>query len=415
MPGGRRSFVGPRAQNPYHGRVHRLASRVLFASLITAVVSPGQRPPRELPDVLYVDAERGRDDQRGSERRPLQTLSAAIAMIPDPVRESATIEVVGEHATTGEVDGMPANTLTLMRRMRPGVVVTILGRRDRADSVPVLAWRGGASMIDIREGTWRIENFEVGTFRADQRQGIAVSGPAFVTLKDLILRTRSHSGAGLLAHRGGRIELLGAIRLNEHLHDEAEDESFCGIVATDHGVIKFAQRQGASLDIGNGSLSSSYYGCIRLGCETARITSWGRQSNCFAVNNGGRIDAHGTSVTLCAKRAENTPIGPEHDGHILAEDAKVTIVGKNDAAITLQKASTFTCNDIVLDGEFRKAIWAMSGSMFVGRFLTDVGRIEAHTGASVHVEACSGKIGDVTVDSGAVVSLPDGRVLREDG
>ena len=30
---------------------------------------------------------------------------------------------------------------------------------------------------------------------------------------------------------------------------------------------------GASLEIGNGSLSSSYYGVIGLGCKTARITS----------------------------------------------------------------------------------------------------------------------------------------------
>ena len=64
----------------------------------------------------------------------------------------------------------------------------------------------------------------------------------------------------------------------------------------------------------NGSLSAGEYGLIGLGCETARITSWGRQSNCLAVNDSGRVDLHGTETTLCAKVAENTPIGPEHDG-----------------------------------------------------------------------------------------------------
>ena len=248
----------------------------------------------------------------------------------------------------------------------------------------------------------------------DQRRGIQVSGPALVTLENLRFRTRSNGDAGIYAQRGGKVELRGAIHLNEHLHDTGGDETFCGIIATDHGVVQFVERDGASLDLGNGSLSVSYWGAIRLGCARARITSW-TKSNCFSLNNSGRIDVHNTPVTLCAKREDNTPIGPEHDGHVLAEDATITIVGKNDTAIALQKSSTFTCNDIVLDGEFRKTIWAMSGSMFVGRFSSKVTGIEAHTGASVHVEACKGEIkGPVTADSGAVVSLPDGKVVRDE-
>ena len=110
---------------------------------------------------------------------------------------------------------------------------------------------------------------------------------------------------------------------------------------------------------------------------------------------------------------ENTPIGPEHDGHILAEGAHVIIEGSNDCAIALQKASTFTCNDIELRGTFRKSVWAMSGSLFVGRFLTDVTRLEAHTGAGIHIEAIAGKLlEEPTADTGAVVSLPGGRVVR---
>lgn len=145
------------------------------------------------------------------------------------------------------------------------------------------------------------------------------------------------------------------------------------------------------MDIGNGSLSATYYGCISLGCETARITSWADQSNNLAINNSGRIDLHGTRVLLRARKKENTPIGLEDDGHILGEGARVTIEGANNMAIALQKASTFTCNDIELRGQFDSCLWASSGSMFVGRFLTDVGRVEATTGAGVHIEKINGR------------------------
>ena len=50
----------------------------------------------------------------------------------------------------------------------------------------------------------------------------------------------------------------------------------------------------------------------------------------------------------------------------------------------------------------------MSGSTFVGRFLSDVTQVEAHTGASVHIEATAGEVkGPVVVSSGGIVSLPD--------
>lgn len=243
-----------------------------------------------------------------------------------------------------------------------------------------------------------------------QRRGAAVAGPAHVTLKDVTFRTRSHSDAGIHVHRGGRVSLRGAIRLNEHLHDEAPAESFCGIVATDHGTVQFVERDGASLDLGNGSLSVSYWGCIRLGCATARITSW-TDSNPLALSNSGRIDLHDTTTTLRARRRDNVPIGPEHDGHILAEGARIVLEGDNDCAIALQKASTLTCNDIELRGTFRKTLWAMSGSMFVGGFAGDVTQVEARTGASVHLEKVTGELrGPVIAAEGARVSLPDGTV-----
>lgn len=378
---------------------------IVALALVSTLGSVPWSSNEDPPETIWVHASDGKDSYAGTERRPLRTPAAALALLPEPLLRDVTIELVGEFEGTG---GRDEAILELAHRMRPGVEVRFVGRRDANDEVPVFGWRRGRSMVDAREGTWRIENVRIGTGSKEQRRGVAVEGPAHVTLKDVTFRLRSHSDAGIRADRGGLVSLRGTIRLNEDLHDEAPEESFCGIVATDHGQIRFVERSGATLDLGNGSLSASYYGCIRLGCETARITSWGRQSNNLAVNNGGRIDLHETTTTLRAHVAENTPIGPEHDGHILAEDAHIRIEGKNDCAITLQKASTFTCKDIELAGEFRKSLWAMSASTFVGAFLTDVNQLEAHTGAGVHIEAIEGEVrGPLLVTSGGVISLPD--------
>ncbi len=198
---------------------------------------------------------------------------------------------------------------------------------------------------------------------------------------------------------------LRPLYINEQLHNKAENESFSGIIAEDHGLVMFAETQGASLDMGNGSLSASYYGVIRLGCETAKITSWGEQSNNLAINNGGRIDLHGTTTTLCARQKANTPIGLEHDGHILAEGAHIIIQGDNENAIVIQKSSTLTCNDIELRGTFKTAISAMSGSMFVGSFLGDIPGLSASTSATINIEEM--KKGGKVVGTNAPLVISD--------
>lgn len=127
----------------------------------------------------------------------------------------------------------------------------------------------------------------------------------------------------------------------------------------------------------------------------------------LAINNGGRIDLHNTTTTLCARRKENTPIGLEHDGHVLGEDVRLVIVGENKNAIVLQKASTLTCNDIELKGKFETTLDGMSGSMFVGGFLTDVTRVRADTGATLHLTKIEGEVlGPVSEKRGGVVTLP---------
>lgn len=373
----------------------------------------GQATPQIVS--LWVDAERGRQGANGEQDTPCPSLAEAIDQLPETLSQSVTIHVApGVYSSSGR-EKLHDDRLVFMRRMRPGVSVRIIGATSDDGAVPQLNWEGGGlAMILVCEGDWWIENVQIGSGSLRQRRGVMVTKLGQVTLKNVTFRTRSQSDAAIYAERGGLALLRGAIRINEHLHDNAPNESFAGIIATDHGIVRFAESQGASLDIGNGSLSASYYGCIGLGCQTARITSWGEQSNTLAINNGGRIDLRNTTTTLRAKRRRNTPIGLEHDGHILAEGAHIVIEGGNEMAIALQKASTLTCNDIELRGTFGKAIWASSGSMFVGRFLTDISDVSADTGAQINIERISGTIrGEVTAKRCATIALPDRNILGQ--
>jgi len=92
---------------------------------------------------------------------------------------------------------------------------------------------------------------------------------------------------------------------------------------------------------------------------------------------------------------------------------RIKIIGPNDSAIALQKASTLTRNDIELEGEFEYAPWANSGSTFVGRFLTYVTKLDARTGAQILVEEIDGEVGEALVRSGGLISLPDTLVRAE--
>jgi len=363
---------------------------------------------------LWVDGQKGRLGASGTQEKPYASLSEAIDSLPETLSHSVTIQVAGSvYATTGGRN-MPTDRLELMRRMRPGVVVHIVGVASGDGTTPRFAWEGGSAVVLASEGNWWIENVQIGVGSTRQRRGVMVSGPAQVTLKDVTFRTRSQSDAAIYADRGALVLLRGAIKINEQMHESAQEESFAGIIATDSGIVRFDETQGASLDIGNGSLSASYYGCIGLGCQTARITSWGEQSNTLAVNNSGRIDLRNTTTTLCAKQKRNTPIGLEDDGHILAEGAYIVIEGNNDTAIALQKASTLACNDVELRGDFQQSVWASSGSMFVGGFLTDVSNLSADTSARINVEKLNGKIrGTVTAKRCATIALPERNIVGD--
>lgn len=381
----------------------------LLVAFLTACATAPTVPLKaaEQKSDLWVDAAHGRPGASGTQQKPCQSISDALALLPETLSSSVTIHLAaGDYSTTGGKH-MPSDRLDLMRRMRPGVEVRIAGKSSDGNKTSRFAWEGGTAMVVATEGIWSIENIQIGIGTTRQRRGVMATGPAQVTLKNITFRTRSQSDAAIYAERGGLVLLRGNIRINEDLHQKPRDESFAGIIATDHGIVRFAESDGASLDIGNGSLSASYYGCIALGCKTARITSWGDQSNTLAINNGGRIDLRNTTTTLVAKQKQNTPIGLEHDGHILAEGAHIIIEGENGMAIALQKASTLTCNDIELRGKFDKSIWASSGSMFVGRFLTDVSDLDADTSAQINIEAIQGKVtGHATARRNATISLP---------
>lgn len=363
------------------------------------------------PEVhIFVDPVRGRDDWMGSCEQPVRSISAALARIAEPVEghPSITLEP-GDYDSTGGVE-MPTNSLQLAKRMRPDAYILIHASRALRNSSAraTFRWKGERRMIEATEGQWRLSEIQVGTGEESQIRGLFAHGPVDVLLADARFELVSHSDAALWVERGARLQLTGPIVINQRdVGQESPENSYSGVVATDGGLIEFVDREHSKLVLGNGSLRASYYGTIRLGCQTAEITCHGR-SNLLSVCNSGRIDLRNTMTTLVATDPKNTPIGLEHDGHVLAEDAVIKIRGKNDSAIALQKASTFTCNDLYLEGEFRTALWASSGSMFVGRFKGDVGRLEARTCATISVEKIVGKLrGAVDAQSGGVVSLPD--------
>lgn len=358
-----------------------LAARILLV-LLVAACCPGATVD------LYVDPERGSDQASGSQAAPVQTLGAAIRRIPLQTNKEHVIHLAGGvHPQSGAGNG----SLELNRQMHEGASVRITSDNGRA----TLDWQSpGRPMIDVVAGDWSLENVQIGNRRSDQRAGVRVAGPARLKLRDVRIRTASQSGAGLHATRGAMVELSGTIELNEDLHEDAgAGESFARIEADYGGVVRFTSHDGSSLSIGNGSLCASYYGVIELGCAGARITSWHDQANTIAVNNSGRVDFHGTPSVLAARNPRNTPIGLEHDGHVLAEGAPITIVGHgNGHAIVLQKASTLFCNDVRLEGDFRTPLSSMSGSTLLVGIDGDLGGGEVRTGATIILERCSGRL-----------------------
>jgi len=145
-----------------------------------AAGSPAEpRQAAALPELLSVDGARGDDHAPGTREKPLRSLAAAIARLPDPLERSISIELApGTYATTGGL-GMPENSLQLVRRMRPGVAVTLRAAKPEGKPV-VLAW-------NVAPGSARLH---LALFRARRADGAfldtPILGPAFGTSAALL-------------------------------------------------------------------------------------------------------------------------------------------------------------------------------------------------------------------------------------
>jgi hypothetical protein len=337
---------------------------------------------------VFVDGAKGSDNALGTKAAPLQTLHAVLTRLPPQIDHDVLIHMHGEIPTRR---GAEPSTLELNRPMREGVKVRIIGDASTA----LLNWTASEQpLISATQGRWSLENLQIGSRLNGQSQGVLTTGPATVEMHSVRIRTASGNSPGIHSTRGGLVELYGKIELNEDLHEKNDaGQNFCGILASYGGVVRFRERENAALSIGNGSLSSVYYGVIELGCATARITSWHDQANVIAVNDSGRVDFHSTTATLAARNPRNTPIGLEDDGHVLAEGARITIQGfDNGNAIVLQKASSFFCNDVKFDGPFHSPVLAMSGSTLLVGVIGDLNGGEVTTGARIILEKCTGKV-----------------------
>ena len=379
----------------------------MLAVALSAYLVMASNAAAAVPGDIYVNPVRGSDANAGTRRRPLKSISAAIAKLPEIVTTLVRVHLApGVYRTTGGRD-MPSNNLILDRRMRRksdalyDVSVHFVGeaRGFNGPARPgqvVLDWPS-TPLVRVEGGIWNLENVQLGNRSYPNSQGgVEVYGTgSLLHLRDVRIRTGTLSGAGILASRGGEVRLYGMIELNEDLHEKAPPRSFCAIGASYHGVVRCRDPHG-SLDMGNGSITVGYYGVVELGCKTARITSWGGQSNCLAINDSGRIDLHGTETTLCAKMKTNAVIGLEDDGHILAEGARIIVRTQPDvpASVVLQKYSALYGGPLVVEGPSGLRLWTMSGSNFVGAAIGKVDTVLADTGSYIYL-SYKGKPGKV--------------------
>lgn len=372
---------------------------------------------------LFVDASTASAGGSGTREDPLPGLGAALERLPPLISNAITI-----HLAPGRYEswGGAAETkegLTLDRPMSRSGRVSIVGSgaqfRERAPlGEVVLDWGPGGFMVLARQGHWTLESLQIGRNRESQRGGVDVVGPALLELRDVRIRTGSRQGAGIRARHGGRVRLLGEILLNEHLRfQRATPDTFCRIRAEYGGQVQFAQREGASLTLGNGNLDAGYYGVIELGSEQASVTSWSERWNTISINNSGRVDLHGTTLRVAAPDPRNTLIGLEHDGHMLAEGAHVILEAQgNTNGVVLQKGSSLYCTDLEIVGEIRRSLVAMSGSNLVVGVDGDLEEVAASSGASIIVSRLSGRlIGPVKTRSGGHVTLPEESPADDEG
>ena len=312
---------------------------------------------------------------------------------------------------------MASSTLELNRQTKHRTKVRIVGEPSA-----VFDWEHGGALylVAVTQGHWTIENIQVGTRTGIQWRGIAAIGAGEIDLIDVRLHVGTPSASGLIATRGGQINLSGTIEINEDLHYGGSDQDFARISASYNGSVKFIGSYGTgTLDMGNGSLSASYFGTIELGFGTANITSHTSNNN-IAINNSGRVDLHGTPTTLTATHLNNTPVGLEDDGHMLVEGATITINKKpGQHAIILQKSSTMLGGGNVVNivreaSDSGLDIWAMSGSILGTGVSGELRSTYAMTAGEIIIESIDNNanlIGPFSTNKFGRIALPDGRIF----
>jgi hypothetical protein len=360
---------------------------------------------------LFVDSRAGSDRAEGTRDAPLASLEEALGRLPRVVSTAVTITLAPGRYGTWRRDGGGGATLELDIPMRGDGRVRITGRDGRApaEGEVVLDWEAPGFLLSASRGEWALESLQIGRNRAGQRNGIDVLGPALVELRNVRIRTGSLLGAGIRARHGGRVHLDGEILINEHLRYASPlPDTFASITAQYGGLVRFVQRQGASLTLGNGNLDARYYGVIELGCERASVASWSERWNTIAVNSSGRIDLHGSELRLAAPDPRNTLIGLEGDGHLLAEGAQLVLESNgNRNGIVLQKASSLFSDALEIEGRLLQPLSAMSGSHLHVRVRGDLEEIAASTGATIVIPELTGRlIGPVRESGGGRVVLP---------
>lgn len=387
------------------------------------------RKPNLKASSIFVDSSEGTADGSGTKSSPYKSLRQAISCTPDALSTPMTICLAPGSYGSRQEGTAPEGTLYLRRRTLEGAEIRIVGMNQdfskaAAPGQVCLDWtcRGDEPLVRTSEGVWSFENIQLGSRKAGQVNGFSVEGPGLLKLKNVRIHLRSTDGAGIHAHRLGRVHLDGRIELNEDLHGGLgkEKDSWCAIRASDHGTVQFVGSRGGSLlSIGNGGLRANYYGVIRLGFQKAEITSWGSgQQHNLAIANSGRIDLHGTTTVLRTMNPQNTPIGFEDDGHLLGEGARLVLHTAGVNGILLMKASRFFCYDIEFRGRPKYAVHATSGSTFNGSFIgtEDPGTIYAEKGSDAIIHGSEVELkGPFVAKSLGRICLPNGREIVSSG
>ncbi|MCX6872216.1 MAG: hypothetical protein NTW21_00170 [Verrucomicrobia bacterium] len=370
---------------------------------------------------IYVHPGSGKDSHKGLQANaPKRTIDAALKSIPaGALRDGYEILLAeGNYAATGG-QGIAGSQNYLERPMSEfGKDFQITFRGMRPDfSAPaaidkvVLDFASSAVLVMVKGGRYALQDLQIGNQSRHGQTQLGVSALGFdseVTLRNVRIRTTSQTAGSIDAEDGAVINLAGTVEINEDLHsapDGAGENTFAGISASYSAIIRTIEK-GTRISIGNGTFSVGYYGTVQVQDSEAIITSW-TTSNCFAANNSGHIDVSRSTVTLKQRISRNTQIGPEDDGHIIADGAVINLANDDFSnTICLQKGSTLKGGTVRVTDRGKGIVYAMSGSRLAATLEGDWKTLNATTGARLMIAPMSPTPTVETTRSGSVDFVP---------